>query len=242
MSNYELITIDDRFFDADTSWELPTVNGYSWLGQIDANGRSFIIAVDQCMDAIRDCFRSVPAFENGVLNSVILTDYEDRLKAELTALPYGTESLVHVFNMDLRNSLEGEIPGLVPAEDSDLLFLINTLGMIYRDFRSPSQEVLVATKEANLIAEIPTTTWERALAAMSVTAINMTALAKHGELQLTEARKASILAEMTRSADAMEPRHCRPEFVEAFRNSAIKLFSQAPTCEAAAPSAPSMRM
>jgi hypothetical protein len=229
--NYELLTIDDRFFGADQEFKLEALNGYTWLSQIDPDDRALVLAVEQCMGAIRDTFRSVPPFEKGNLTSLVVADYDGRLDAELTALPYASQRCIPEFNRELRAALQREIPGVVSSEDSDMGFLISTMGMIYRDFRDPAPEVLDAAKEANLMAMVPVGAYERSLAAMSVTAINMTALAKHGVIELTDERKDAILWEMARCADGMNAGQARPEFVQAFKRSAIKLFSQAPTVE-----------
>ncbi len=231
---YSMITVDDIVFGADPKRELPTVNGYDWMGQIDYKYHAMQAALSQFMSVIRDTFRELPKVYAGSYSVPVLSSFVDRLERVLEALPFGNTSSIPEFKEEVLKLLGREILGIKDTQGSDVAFLASVYGTLVRYFRPGDKVGIAGLRDVRLIAEIPNTSYEWTLSAMSVTALNMAALAKIGAIELTEERKAAILSDMERTVEEIETsRPCRLEFAEAFRNSALKTFSQAPTVEMA---------
>lgn len=231
---YSMVTVDDIVFGADPKRELPTVNGYDWMGQIDYKYHAMQTALSQFMDVIQDIFRELPKVEAGSYTVPVLSSFDDRLEQTLETLPYGSTSSIPEFKEEVLKLLGREIPGFKDAPASDIAFLASVHGTLVRYFRPGDKVGIAGLKDVRLIAETPNTSYEWTLSAMSVTALNIAALAKIGAIELTEERKSAILSDMERTVNEIQTsKRCRLEFAEAFRNSALKTFSQAPTVEMA---------
>jgi hypothetical protein len=239
-----IITVDDIVFGSDPARKLPTVDGYDWMGQIDYKFLAMRSAVRQFMDVVDHTFRSLPMVEGGVQSVPVLSAFDDRLESALADLPFGNVPFIPDFKQEVVEQLAKEIPCFQEAPTSDVAFLASVYGTLVRYFRPRAGKGIDALKDVNLIAELPKTSFEWTLSAMSVTAVNMAALAHVGALEMTEARKSAILSDMERTADdILASKQSRVEFVEAFRNSAVKTFREAPTVEIAASATPaSLRM
>lgn len=231
---YTMITVDDTVFGADPERKLPLLNGYDWMAQIDGRGLAMQDAVGQFMDVVRDTFSELPKLEKDAQNVPVLSNFDDRLETALNGMDYDSAWYIPEFKYDVLKALGKEIAGFSPSDTSDVAFLASVYGTLVRYFRCDDKKGIAGLHEVRLIAEIPATSYEWTLSAMSVTALNMAALAKIGAIELTEDRKNAILSDMERTADKIQTsRPCRLEFAEAFRNSAMKTFRQAPTAKMA---------
>lgn len=227
---YTIETIDDRLFGHDKSHPLESIGGYTWIGQIDSTDAGKGRAPGQFKDAVWDIFRGIPKQIGGSSLVPVLTSFEERLRDELEASPGCLTVGLEDFRDDVIADLENEILGFKSEGDSDAAFLVNVYGNLVRYFRYDDKKGIDGLRMAGLIADIPSTPYEWTLSAMSVSTIQMAALAEIGEIRLTEERKSSILADISRTADkVLSGGNAREEFVRRFAETATVALSGAPT-------------